>query len=49
MGLGNGLNAYLNVGRIGRDAPPFVSFRKERPWSLQQVSELSLPGLMSDN
>jgi hypothetical protein len=26
-----------------------LSFRKERPWSWQQVSELSLPGLMSDN
>jgi hypothetical protein len=26
-----------------------LSFREERPWSWQQVSELSLPGLMSDN
>jgi hypothetical protein len=26
-----------------------LSFRKERPWSWQQVSELSLPELMSDN
>jgi hypothetical protein len=26
-----------------------LSFRKERPWSWQQVFELSLPGLMSDN
>ena len=24
VGLGNGLNAYLNVGRIGRDAPPIL-------------------------
>jgi hypothetical protein len=26
-----------------------LSFRKERPWSWQQLSELSLPGMMSDN
>jgi hypothetical protein len=26
-----------------------LSFRKEQPWSWQQLSELSLPGMMSDN
>jgi hypothetical protein len=26
-----------------------LSFRKGRPWSWQQLSELSLPGMMSDN
>jgi hypothetical protein len=26
-----------------------LSFRKERPWSWQQLSELSLPGMMSNN
>ncbi len=50
-------NHVLDWGEAGRlvneiarrQGGGVLSFRKERPWSRQQVSELSLPGIMSDN